>query len=287
MPPGTGTAGSGRPACLITGASTGIGAALAREYAAAGWAVGLVARRLPLLEELADSIRAAGGIAACAAADVTDPASIRHAVAAIEAQLGPCALVIANAGGNPGELRTFGDGAGVLANMRLNFDGVVHTVAAALPGLRACRGAPGAASGIAPAVAPVVAIVSSAAAFRGMAGDGGYAVSKRAASALGEMLRVELAGEGIAVCVIQPGFVQTPLTDKNHFPMPFMLSAPDAARRIRRAIGRRARVYTFPWPMWLATLIGAALPGWAWDPVARRLFVAARDGKGKDGGAQG
>ncbi len=262
---------AGRPLCVLTGASTGIGAALAREYAQQGWAVGLIARRLPLLEALAAEIRAAGGVAAAAAADVTDAESVRRAIGEITAALGPCALLVANAGGNPGEMRTFGAGgeagAGTLANMRLNFDGVIHSVAAVLPEMEARR------SG-------VIAIVSSAAAFRGMSGDGGYSVSKLAVSAFGEMLRVEVADKGIGVVIIQPGFVQTPLTDRNRFPMPFMLSAPEAARRMRRAIERRARVYTFPWPMRLATWLGSLLPGWAWDRVSVRLLAQSREGKG-------
>jgi short-subunit dehydrogenase len=241
------------PVAIITGASTGIGAALARELARRGHAVGLVARRLELLEELAVEIRTAGGKAFAAAADVTDRAATERAIRSIEEALGPCDLMIANAGaGNPtpaarAPVET------ILDTMRLNYDGVVHAVFAVVPAMLARK-------------AGHVAVVSSVAGFRGLPTHGGYCASKSAISTLFESLRMELVPAGVHVTTIHPGFVETPLTAKNTFPMPFIMSSDRAARIIADGLARRRTDITFPWQ--LRVLMGWMLrwtPNWLWD----------------------
>jgi short-subunit dehydrogenase len=178
-------------------------------------------------------------------------------VQAIEATLGPCELLIANAGGSlKGQREGSIDYEGTLATFRLNVDGVIHSLAAVVPGMEARKSGK-------------IAIVSSVASLRGMPGFGGYGSAKAAISNFAEAMRIALAPKGISVTTIQPGFIKTPLTAKNKFPMPFMLEADEAARRIIRAIERKKAIYTFPFPMWLAYEIGIRIPVFIWDRMIR------------------
>ncbi len=243
------------PTALITGASTGIGHALALELARRGYAVGLVARRAELLEEAAQAIRAAGGTAAWAVADVTDRAAMEAAAARIEAEIGPIDLLVANAGGGPPAPAHKVPVDAVLESMSLNFNGALFAAGAVLPGMLARKRGH-------------ISVVSSVASFRGMPTQGAYCASKAAISTLFEAWRIDLRGSGIAVTTIHPGFVATPLTAKNKAPMPFLLSAEQAARIIASGLARRDADITFPWQ--LRILMGWLLrwtPAWIWDRV--------------------
>src|SRR5262249_56815547 len=112
--------------------------------------------------------------------------------------------------------------------------------------------------------------ISSIAGYRGLPTSAAYSASKAALSIFLESIRVDLRARGIKVTDIRPGFIDTPLTKKNRFPMPFLLPADEAARRIVRAIDRDKRVYTFPWPMALAIQVIRWMPAWLYDFVARR-----------------
>lgn len=245
------------PVAIVTGASSGIGAALARELSRRGWKVGLVARRVELLDALVAELRAKGGDAAAASADVTDRAALDTAVKALEAALGPCDLLVANAGsGQPAPAYKVPIDT-ILSIMRLNYDGVVHAVGAVLPGMLERR------SGR-------LAVVSSVAATRGLPGHGAYSASKAAISTLWEAMRVDLRPRGIGCTTIHPGFVDTPLTQKNRFKMPFLLSAEEAARIVADGLEAGDTDITFPWQMrWVSRLM-RRLPNWLWDRVAPR-----------------
>ncbi len=240
---------------LVTGASTGIGHALAKELAARGWAVGLLARRGDLLAALADELAAIGARVAWASADVTDRAATEGAVASIVAALGPVDLLVANAGGSePSPAHTVPVDAAIRV-MQLNYFGVLHAVGAVLPAMLARR------SGH-------LAVVSSVASFRGMPQHGAYCASKAAVSTLFEAFRIDLRGSGIDVTTIHPGFVETPLTAKNKHPMPFLLTAPAAARIVADGLEARRVDITFPWQ--LRIVMGWLLrwtPAWIWDRV--------------------
>lgn len=241
------------PVAIVTGASTGLGEALARELGRRGWKVGLIARRPELLDALADEIRKAGGEAAAATADVTDRAAIDGAVRALEATLGPCDLLVANAGGSQPSPATRVPVDAVVDVMKLNYFGVVNTVGAVLPGMLERR------SGH-------IAAVSSVAGFRGLPAHGAYSASKAAVSTLFESFRTDLKGTGIAVTTIHPGFVETPLTAKNKFPMPFLMKADRAARIMADGLEARKADVTFPWQMaWLFRYLVAPMPRWIWD----------------------
>jgi short-subunit dehydrogenase len=243
------------PVVIITGASTGIGASVARELARRKWKVGLVARRAELLEALAGELRAAGGEAAFATADVTDRAMVNEAFRTLEAALGPCDLLLANAGAgdpSPGHKVPIDT---IIGTMRLNYEGVVHCVGAVLPGMLERR------SGR-------LAVVSSVASFRGLPGSGAYCASKAAVSTLWESLRLDLRGHGVKCTTIHPGFVTTPLTARNKFPMPFIISSEQAARIVADGLEAGRSDITFPWQMrWLFRLL-RPLPNWVWDRIA-------------------
>jgi short-subunit dehydrogenase len=242
---------------VVTGASSGIGRALARLLAQEGARVGLVARRRAELETLAQEIAQAGCKAVVAPADVADRAQIVAAVGEIARDLGPVDLLVANAGvGAPTLLEPF-NVADVEKMFRINLLGVIYSIEAVLPDmLRRGRGH--------------LAAVSSLAAYKGLPGESAYCASKAAVNTYLEGLRIQLRDRGIAVTTLCPGFVRTPMTAVNDFHMPFLLEADEAARRMVRALRRRAKVYNFPWPLAVLMKFTRWLPDWVLARVMSR-----------------
>ena len=172
-------------------------------------------------------------------------------------------LVVANAGISAGTGGIAKDG-GIEAPgqaqriFAVNVDGVFNTVEPALPLMRCHAPRPGVR---ADAARGQIAIVSSLAGFRGFPGAPAYSASKAAIKAWGEALGPILAADGIHVAVVCPGFITTPMTGRNDFPMPFLMPADKAARRIRDGLARGRVRITFPWPMYaMAWLLGALPP---------------------------
>ncbi len=242
---------------LLTGASSGIGAALAVEMARRGHDLGLIARRAELLDDVAAQVRALGRRAAIAPADVTDREAMERAIAALVAELGPVDVAIANAGGGGDTPAARLDAERVSAMFRLNVDGVVHTFAPVLPDMVA-RGA-----------GQIVAIASLAGLI-GLPRTSAYSATKAAVQRLMQGFSVELRPKGVAVTLVNPGFVRTPLTDKNKFPMPFLWEADRAARVIADGIERRRRRVEFPWQLsWTIRLV-RLLPAAIVESMLRR-----------------
>jgi short-subunit dehydrogenase len=234
---------------VITGASSGIGWALAKALAREGCKVGLVARRKEKLEALAKEIVAVGGTSAWATADVGNRTPTVAAIHQVGAELGPIDLLIANAGVGMPTLFDPPNVPHIEQMIRVNLLGVVYAIEAALPDmLRRGRGH--------------LAAVSSLAAYKGLPGESAYCASKAGVNAYMEGLRIQLRHKGIGVTTICPGFVRTPMTEVNQFHMPWLLEADDAARRIVRALHRRRKVYNFPWQTTLLMKVTRWLPDW-------------------------
>jgi NAD(P)-dependent dehydrogenase (short-subunit alcohol dehydrogenase family) len=227
---------------FLTGASSGIGAALAEYYAGKGAVLGLYARRPAAPAGLAAMLHADRH--AWYAGDVRDAAALLAAAQDFVARFGLPDIVIANAGISIGTLTEHAaDLAPFRAVLETNVLGIVHTFQPFVAGMRAARR--GKLVGIA-----------SVAGFRGVAGAGAYSASKAAAISYLEALRVELVGSGIDVVTICPGFIATPMTVNNPYRMPFLLAPDKAARLIARAIARGRRFYVLPWQMaWLGRVL--------------------------------
>lgn len=237
------------PVVAITGASSGLGAHLAEEMARRGHSLGLVARRVDQLEAVRARVAAHGVPVAVAPADVTDPAATKAAFAALEAELGPIDVLVANAGvlGPMRDLRHL-DLDSIRRTFEINVFGAIHAVDAVLPGMLDRD------SGH-------LVVISSVAANRGLPKSAPYSASKAAISIFWEGLRVDLHRTGITCTTVHPGFVETAMTAKNHFPMPFLMNADRAARLMADAIEAKRRTLTYPWQMrWLERLMKVAPP---------------------------
>lgn len=239
----------------ITGASSGIGAALAREMADNGWQVAASGRNRERLDALcADAPQAIHAFVL----DVTDGEASARAATKIEQALGPIDLAVFNAGVGSGFSIDRYDAADVFDRMRVNYGGAVNGIGAVLPAMLA-RGR------------GHIALTASVAGFRGLPGGGPYSASKAAMIALAESLKLDLDSRGIDVSVITPGFVRTPMTDKNRFPMPFMIDAGDAARRMRRGLEARRFEITFPRRLSYMLKLLQRLPYALYFPLIRRI----------------
>jgi len=244
------------PRCVfITGASSGIGAALATRYAAEGATLGLLARRSDALQAFAAQL---GTKAATYVADVGDFGPVRAAAGDFIARHGVPDIVIANAGISVGTSGAEVDDLPVLERvLRTNVLGLAATLT---PFVRPMcdRG-----SGI-------LAGIASVAGFRGLPGAGAYSGSKAAAIAWLESLRLELHGTGVAVVTVCPGYIDTPMTRANPFRMPFLLSTEEAARRIVRAIDARPSQVVIPWQMAVVGYFLRRLPNRLYDALGAR-----------------
>lgn len=241
---------------FITGASSGIGAALASHYAAQGARLGLVARRAEALAEVARGLPAE---TASYVADVADAAALAAAARDFIARFGVPDIVIANAGISVGTLTEHAEDIEVFSRvMRTNVIGLAATFQPFIAPMREAGG--GRLAGIA-----------SVAGVRGIPGAGAYSASKSAAITYLESLRIELRPSGVKVVTVCPGYVATPMTAVNSYAMPFILPADVAARRIARVIEQGRRYAVVPWQMAIVARLMRALP----SPVYDRLFARA------------
>ena len=239
---------------FITGASSGIGAALAREFAARGASLGLLARRAGELDAL---IAQLPGRHRRYAVDVTDRAQLIEAVRDFEQATGGADIVIANAGISAGALTEHAEDLPVFDRIAtINFLAAVSTFHPFVAPMRRRRRG-------------TLAAIASVAGVRGLPGAGAYCASKAALISYCESLRIELRGSGVQVVTIAPGFIETPMTRGNPYPMPFLMSAESFARRAAQAILRGTSYRVIPWQMaWVARLL-RVLPNWAFDRIVQ------------------
>lgn len=253
---------------IITGASSGIGFALARELAKRGYDLALLARRAELLAGLANELRERGTRAVAYACDVTDSAFLHDAVRRAEKELGgPFDLAIANAGVSiPGHAGLF-NLADAEQTIRVNVLGLMYLYDAVIPSMVERK------SGR-------FAGVASIAGLRGLPTAGPYSASKAAVQAFLEAARIELVPFGVGVTIVNPGFIATAMTEKNRFRMPFLMQVDDAAVVIADGIESGDRVVEFPKPMSLLMRVVRYLPDAVYErvmvPHARRHYEAAK-----------
>lgn len=242
---------------VITGASSGIGAALAAAYAGPGIHLALTGRDAGRLHAVADMCRRAGAGVAARPLDVTDAAAMAAWLGETDRAM-PVDLVIANAGISAGTGRGREPVAQIQAIFAVNLDGVLNTVLPLLPAFQLRRRGQ-------------IALMSSLAGFRGFPGAPAYCASKAAVRIWGEALRGDLRDASIEVSVICPGYVVSRMTAVNRFYMPLLMPADRAARIIRRGLARgRARI-AFPWPIYAAAWLVGSLPPALTDPLLSLL----------------
>jgi NAD(P)-dependent dehydrogenase (short-subunit alcohol dehydrogenase family) len=242
---------------FLTGASSGIGEALALDLAKRGAVLGLLARRGELLLRLAEKCDARGGRARVFACDVTDEDAVADAADSLRNEFGRIDILICNAGiGGPRHAKDLTT-ADVRKVFEVNFIGAVNAVTAVLPEM--VRHGSG----------QIVAI-SSLAGFRGLPRSASYSASKGAMTNFFESLRLDLIGSGVAVTVIQPGFILTPLTANRKHKLPFLMKLEDAVPLFVRAIERKKRFAAFPWQLAGFVRLGRIIPGWLYDRIAGR-----------------
>jgi len=235
---------------IITGASSGIGAALARRYARQGAVLGLIARRATALQQLAAELP---GQCEIYPADVREARAVAAAARDFLERHGCPDIVIANAGVSIGTATEFSEDIATFVEVvDINVLGMVRTFQPFVRCMRE-RGR-GTLVGIA-----------SVAGYRGMPGAGAYATSKAAVISYLESLRVELRGSGVAVVTVCPGYVATPMTEQNPFPMPFLMGADEAARKIVSIIARGKTIAVIPWQMALVARLLHVMPNWLYD----------------------
>lgn len=239
----------------VTGAGSGIGRGLAARLARDGWTVAVSARSAGDLDELAAEV---AGVRPYVL-DVTDRDAVAGVIKRIEAELGPIGLAVLNAGtyvpvsAKGFSAEKFG------ANFAVNVQGTANCLEAMMPAMMARR------SGH-------IAVVSSLTGYVGLPTASGYGATKAALINMCEALEPELEAEGVKISVINPGFVDTPLTRKNDFPMPFLISTEEAVERIVRGLAAGKFEIAFPTRMSLAILVLAALPHWARLAVTRKML---------------
>jgi short-subunit dehydrogenase len=246
---------------LITGASSGIGAALARAYAAPRTRLAICGRDTARLATVANLCRERGAEVIETCLDVTQAPAVAAWIDTAD-RASPLELVIANAGVQGGLWR---DGAGETLGelhrvMEVNFGGVSNTIHPVLPAMRRRRRGQ-------------IALIASLAALRGLPYSPGYCASKAAVRIYGEALRSWLAPEGIDVSVILLGFVETRLSNTVSGPKPLILSPERAAGIIRRGLAKGRRQIAFPYPLYLGMHLMRALPAGLVDTILRRVAV--------------
>ncbi|MGO9446347.1 MAG: SDR family oxidoreductase [Thiobacillaceae bacterium] len=240
---------------FITGAGSGLGRALAHHYGGQGARLGLLGRRPEPLQALASRYDAHVYLV-----DVRNPSAVDGAAQDFMKRVGTPDVVIGSAGVSVGALTEEAEDREVFqAVMDVNFMGLVHTFHPFLQAMTK-RG-----SG-------VLCGIASIAGVRGLAGGGAYSASKAAARVYLESLRLEMKSKGVSVVTVSPGYIDTPMTQVNPYPMPFRMSADAAARKVARAIALRRRNSTIPWQMGLVAIILKYLP----DAIYDRLFEKAR-----------
>ncbi|WBQ02819.1 SDR family NAD(P)-dependent oxidoreductase [Kribbella sp. CA-293567] len=229
----------------VVGASSGIGAALARELCKRGANVAVSARRADALREVA------GEWMTAVPCDITDPDQVKKAAEAVAAELGGIDIAVLSAGywaqmGSDFDVESFN------RHLAVNLTGMANCLGELIPRMKAQK-------------AGMIVGISSVAGYRGLPGSEAYGATKAAQINLLESLRVRLRPDGIDVLTVCPGFVETEMTEQNSFPMPFIVSAEEAGRAIADGIANRSARIVFPWQMSLLMRLAKVVPDRLWS----------------------
>jgi short-subunit dehydrogenase len=251
---------------VITGASSGLGAALAQAYARPEAVIGLLGRDRQRLGTTADACEAKGASVRVATIDVADAPATAEWLGRFDREQ-PVDLLVANAGVSAGpDPDSPSEGAETASRqIRVNLLGAINTVEPLLPAL--CARGRGR-----------VAVVASIAAYRGLPYSPGYCASKAGLRAYAEALRSRLAPRGVGVTIVCPGFFDSPMTDRFNGPTPFLASGEAAARIVKRGIDRGRRRVAFPWPLVLGLQFCDIAPAIIGDAILRRFRFHIRPG---------
>jgi NAD(P)-dependent dehydrogenase (short-subunit alcohol dehydrogenase family) len=257
---------------LVTGASSGIGAAVARHLGRHGCRLALFARREAELRAVAKEVEAAGGSALVVPGDVTHLAEVRAAHERVTRELGPVEVAFLNAGIGDVTTITRFDAEQIRRLFEINVLGLVNWLEPLLPAMVAQRRG-------------TIVGTSSLARDRGLPSSSAYSASKAAVSVLLEALRVEGQPHGVKLVTFEPGFIRTPLTAKHRFKMPFLVEADDAADRLCRAVAAGQRVVRFPLPLSVASRFGGLLPPALGDRLFARVNRRTKKARDEEGAA--
>lgn len=245
---------------LITGASSGIGKAIAKTIVREDCRLIITARRLELLEELAQNLPIGKEKLLVLKCDVSDKTEVANACKLAIEKFGKIDVAILNAGVGHSVTPENYDSKFAEEIFGANVMGIIYWIEQLLPDFLKRREG-------------IIAGVSSLADNRGFSGSGFYCASKAAASIYLEGLRVELKPRGVKVITIKPGFVKTPMTDKNNFEMPFLMDADKAAQIIIEGIKKEKRIIKFPLPTVVSSQIVGILPGGFYEWLAGKIKV--------------
>jgi short-subunit dehydrogenase len=245
-------------AVIITGASSGLGASLAKAYAGSHIVLGLLGRDRQRLETTVRVCESKGARVAAATIDVTDKPEMASWLCEFDRQF-PVDLLVANAGtsGGPHPDSPSEGAEGVARQVGVNLLGAVNTIEPLLPGL--CARGRGR-----------VAVIASIAAYRGLPYSPGYCASKAGVRTYAEALRPRLEQHNIGMTVVCPGFFDSPMTDRFEGPTPFLVSCEGAARTVKRGIDRGRRRVAFPWPIVIGLQFCDLAPAFVGDAILRR-----------------
>ncbi|MBN8549064.1 MAG: SDR family NAD(P)-dependent oxidoreductase [Deltaproteobacteria bacterium] len=243
----------------LTGASSGIGEALAFELGRRGAILALSARNREALERISSDLTKSGARVLVAPCDVLDIEQTKATANLVTKTLGTIDIVIANAGTHIFSVPEKFDSAEYLGLMQLNYGGLLHTIESVVPAMIARRGG-------------YIVGVASMAGYRALPRAAAYGASKAAAIHFLESLRFHLAEHGIAVSIVNPGFVKTPLTDKNDFRMPFLIDAREAAATICDGMERQKLEIAFPSVFKWIMKISQLLPDFIYRPIVRSIW---------------
>ncbi len=243
---------------FLTGASSGIGEALALEIAKRGAILGLLARREEMLRDLAVKCESLGAKARVFAVDVVDSEAVQKTADALRDEFGKIDILVANAGigGNNMETRELQPEA-VKKVIDINLIGAVNSVHAVLPQMLERKSGQ-------------LVAVSSLAGFRGIPKSAAYSASKAGMTAFFESVRLDVMHKGIDVTIIQPGFIKTPLTSGRKNKLPFLMELEDAIPLFLKAIEKRKKFAAFPWQLATVVRAGRIFPTWLYDKIAGR-----------------